>query len=52
MTPEPVAEDRIVVSFEQRYSTPTYRDRVRKTLDFAIEEGRWVIVGESSEALP
>jgi len=51
MTPNPVHKERILVTFTQEYRTPTYRDKVTKTLDCIVEDGRWVIVGESSEPL-
>jgi len=49
-----VAEDglgRATARFEQSYATPTYRDRVQKTLELAWEDGRWRILRESSEPI-
>ncbi len=37
------------VSFDQSYETPTFSDRVRKTLDLVWEEEAWKISGEQSE---
>ena len=38
--------DRARVTFEQAYETPTYADRVVKSLDLAWEAGGWKIVAE------
>jgi len=51
MTPNPIAEDRIVVTFVQTYRTQGYQDTVQKTLDFTLEDGRWLIVEELSQSI-
>jgi hypothetical protein len=38
--------DRVRVTFEQSYETPTYADKVLKTLELAWEEEGWKIVAE------
>ena len=40
------------VAFLQRYESDTYRDTVRKTVELALESGRWKILAERSEPLP
>lgn len=37
------------VRFTQKYASPSYRDRVEKTLVLALESGQWKIVHESSK---
>lgn len=44
-----VTEDRVTVTFDQSYETPTYRDRVRKTLELAREGEVWRIVAARVE---
>ena len=44
-----IAADRVQVSFEQRYETPTYADRVAKTLDMVRQDGGWKIASERAE---
>jgi adhesin transport system outer membrane protein len=46
------APDRATTTFVQTYRSASYRDRVRKTLAWQRVDGRWVIVGETSEKLP
>jgi hypothetical protein len=42
-------EDRVLVTFDQSYETPTYRDRVRKTLELEREGEVWKIIASRSE---
>jgi adhesin transport system outer membrane protein len=44
------AADRATTVFTQTYRSASYQDRVRKTLDWRLVDGRWVIVAETAEA--
>ena len=44
------AVDRATTTFTQAYRSASYQDRVRKTLEWRLVDGRWVIVAESAEA--
>lgn len=44
---EHVGEDVKIVRFTQSYQSPTFRDRVRKTLRIVREDGRWKIASET-----
>jgi adhesin transport system outer membrane protein len=43
--------DTATSTFVQAYRSDSHTDRVRKTLQWQREQGRWVIVGETSEPL-
>ena len=46
------AEDgRAIATFEQTYESPNYEDRVQKTVEMVWEDGRWMILSETSSPL-
>ena len=46
-----IAADDATTAFTQAYRSTTYRDRVRKTLEWQRLDGRWVIVSETTRPL-
>ncbi len=44
-----IAADRAQISFDQSYTSDTYGDRVRKTLELIREAGAWKILAERVE---
>lgn len=46
------SQDRAKTSFVQSYRSASYRDVVRKTLEWQRVDGRWVIVRETAEPAP
>ncbi|QJW83165.1 hypothetical protein HK414_03090 [Ramlibacter terrae] len=40
------------VVFTQAYKSASYQDRVRKTMNWRLVNGRWVIVSEATEPAP
>jgi len=42
------APDRATATFEQTYESPSYKDRVRKTVEMVWEAGAWKILSEAS----
>jgi hypothetical protein len=44
-----LAPDLALLTFRQTYDADSYRDQVTKTLELALEDGRWQIITEESD---
>jgi hypothetical protein len=51
MQKKALGESRVQVTFNQRYQSNTYGDRVMKTLELQWEKNSWMILKETSRAI-